>query len=69
MGSLPGSEDLLSRTGIGESDAEKLILAGACDNMCRGVNRSQQFWQMRRFFRSGKNEITPGLKTLSFVNT
>lgn len=64
-GIFTGIEDLLSRTGIGESDAEKLILAGACDNMCRGVNRSQQFWQMRRFFRSGKNEITPGLKTLS----
>ena len=58
-------EEFLSRTQIKESDAEKLILAGACDRLCAGINRSQQFWQMRRFFRMGSNGEIPELRTLS----
>lgn len=64
-GLFTGMEELLFRTGMGESDAEKLITAGACDNLCKGINRSQQFWQIRQFFRSGNTGSLPGLKTLS----
>ena len=58
-------EDFLTRTGIDESDAEKLILAGACDNLCRNENRSRQFWVMRRFFRRADQRPLPELKTVS----
>ena len=58
-------DDFLSRSGISESDAEKLILAGACDCFASGFNRPQLFWQMRRFFRSGSSESVPQLNTLS----
>ncbi|MFP4679621.1 MAG: DNA polymerase III subunit alpha [Chitinispirillaceae bacterium] len=59
--------DFLVRTGIDESDAEKLILAGAFDNACRPLNRAQQFWQMRTFFRQGPKgrADAPRLRQLS----
>ena len=65
-------DDFLSRSGISESDAEKLILAGACDCFASGFNRPQLFWQMRRFFRSSATESVPQLNALSqpsFFNT
>ncbi len=58
-------DDLLSRTAIDESDAEKLLLSGACDKMCPELNRAQQFWQMRRFFRTRSAGDTPELEALS----
>ena len=60
-------KDFIVRTEIDESDMEKLLLAGACDNLCRKLNRSQQFWQMRKTFRSYRNENAeiPRLKALS----
>ena len=57
--------DLLSRTSIGESDAEKIVLAGACDTISAPINRSQQFWQMRRYYRSFANGKVPELTNLS----
>lgn len=58
-------DDFLSRSGVSESDAEKLILAGACDCFASGFARPQLFWQMRRFFRSSASESVPQLKALS----
>lgn len=57
--------DLLRRTGIEESDTEKLILAGACDSLGRDGNRPKLFWKMRSFFRTGRNDTTPNLKQFS----
>lgn len=57
--------DFLSRSGISESDAEKLILAGACDCFASGFARPQLFWQMRSFFRSNGSETVPQLNALS----
>ncbi|HEX3019559.1 MAG TPA: DNA polymerase III subunit alpha, partial [Chitinispirillaceae bacterium] len=58
-------DELLSRSGITESDAEKLILAGACDCFASGSARPQLFWQMRRFFRSSGSQTIPELNSLS----
>ncbi len=58
-------DDFLSRSGVLESDAEKLILAGACDCFASGAARPQLFWQMRRFFRSSAAESVPQLNALS----
>ncbi len=58
-------ENLLERTKIGESDAERLILAGACDKLPRKLNRAEQFWKMRTFFQSGKNGSIPQLREFS----
>lgn len=59
--------DLLHRTGIEESDAEKLILSGACDRIEPGGNRPKLFWKMRSFFRCGKSSNTPDLKQFSHI--
>lgn len=66
-GPFRSMNEFLTRTGIDESDAEKLILAGAFDNVCRPLNRAQQFWQMRVFFRQGRSggESAPKLRQLS----
>jgi DNA-directed DNA polymerase III PolC len=64
-GKFTGIEDFLSCTAIDESDAERLLLAGACDNLCKETNRSQLFWMMRKFFRSSHNDTLPKLKSLS----
>ena len=58
-------EDLLSRTAIDEKDAEKLLVAGACDKLCSGGNRSQQFWQMRRFYCTSSSGTIPDLRPLT----
>jgi error-prone DNA polymerase len=57
--------DLLSRTAIDESDAEKLLIAGACDNLCSTLNRAQQFWQMRRFYCTRSDGDIPELRPLT----
>lgn len=64
-GQFCSMDDFLSRSGISESDAEKLILAGACDCFASDFARPQLFWQMRRFFRSSAAEPVPQLKNLS----
>lgn len=58
-------DDLLSRTAIDESDAEKLLIAGACDNLCPALNRAQQFWQMRRFYCTRSEGDIPELRPLT----
>lgn len=58
-------DDLLSRTAIDEKDAEKLLTAGACDKLCPALNRSQQFWQMRRFYCTRSDGTIPDLHPLS----
>ena len=55
----------MRRTGIEESDAEKLILAGAGDRLEPDGNRPKLFWKMRSFFRTGRNDTTPNLKQFS----
>jgi len=64
-GTFCSMDDFLSRSGVSESDAEKLIMAGACDCFASGFARPQLFWQMRRFFRSSASESVPQLKNLS----
>ncbi len=68
-GPFRSMHDFLNRTRIDESDTEKLILAGAFDNVCRDLNRPQQFWQMRTYYRQGgrSDSGTPGLRQLSPV--
>lgn len=56
---------LLQRTGMGERDAEVLILAGACDEIDSRESRPQQFWAMRAWCRSGTVTETPVLGSLS----
>jgi error-prone DNA polymerase len=58
-------DDLLSRTAIDEKDAEKLLVAGACDKLDSALNRSQQFWQMRRFYCTRSDGVTPELLPLT----
>lgn len=57
--------DLVMRADIDETDMEKLILAGACDTLEFGKNRSKQFWSMRCFYRTGENRPAPLLKPFS----
>lgn len=64
-GQFKDMDDFLSKSCINESDAEKLILAGACDSFISGANRPRLFWQMRRFYRTGNNSTLPELTTLS----
>jgi len=64
-GEYIGLHNLFSRTHIDESDAESLILAGACDSIEFAGNRSKLFWAMRSFFRTGKNSTPPELKPFS----
>jgi DNA polymerase-3 subunit alpha/error-prone DNA polymerase len=54
------------RTGIEEADAERLILAGACDSVEPATNRPRQFWIMRCYYRrvDGDHHI-PSLKDYS----
>ncbi len=54
--------NLLKRTEMEENDAEMLIYAGACDSLEPQANRSKLFWQMRSFYRTGRNTGTPELK-------
>ncbi len=58
--------DFLERTGIEEPDAERLVLAGACDTVESEDNRPRLFWIMRCFYRNsrGDNEL-PRLKQYS----
>ncbi len=58
-------EDFHRRTELGEADLECLILAGAFDNVCKKLNRSQQFWQMRSLYRCKNGSTTPSLKPIS----
>jgi DNA polymerase-3 subunit alpha/error-prone DNA polymerase len=64
-GNFATIDDLLNRCGIDEPDAEKLIFAGACDNLSTGSNRARQFWQIRQYFRLNRNGPIPELKILS----
>ncbi|MBN1603460.1 MAG: DNA polymerase III subunit alpha [Chitinispirillaceae bacterium] len=57
--------DFLQRTAIDESDAEKLICAGAFDTVDISGNRSKQFWQMRQFYRTLASDGSPALEGLS----
>jgi error-prone DNA polymerase len=53
--------DFLQRCRPEESDAERLILAGACDSLAPG-GRSRLFWQMRSFYRgAGPDMSAPSL--------
>jgi DNA polymerase-3 subunit alpha/error-prone DNA polymerase len=58
-------DDFLNRALIDESNAEKLLLAGACDLLDKNANRSQLFWQMRRFYRTGADGPVPQLQPLT----
>ncbi len=58
-------EDLLTRAGIEEADAEKLLFAGGADNLPQKLNRPQQFWTMRTFYRSKRKEELPPLRPIS----
>ncbi len=58
-------ENLLQRVAITEADAEKLVIAGACDLLLPKLSRPQQFWIVRRFYRTGRNEPVPSLKPLT----
>lgn len=57
--------DFLKRCDISETDAETLILAGACDSLLSADKRPVLFWQMRQFFRTGNDGEVPGLNNLS----
>ncbi|MBN1577875.1 MAG: DNA polymerase III subunit alpha [Chitinispirillaceae bacterium] len=57
-------EELLVRTGIEEADAEKLLLAGAAENLPQKLNRPQQFWAMRTFYRSKDRATAPFLRQI-----
>ncbi|KMQ52325.1 DNA polymerase III alpha subunit [Chitinispirillum alkaliphilum] len=58
--------DFMKRTNLDETDMERLLYAGAFDNLCRNINRSQQFWQMRSFYLGGRSGGSlPGLKPLT----
>ncbi len=61
-GSFSNLHNLVKRTEIEENDAERLIYAGACDRLEPQGNRSKLFWQMRCFYRTGRNTETPDLK-------
>jgi DNA polymerase-3 subunit alpha/error-prone DNA polymerase len=43
-------EDMLERTLLDEADAERCVLAGACDILELQYNRSQLFWKLRRWY-------------------
>ncbi|MBN1309054.1 MAG: DNA polymerase III subunit alpha [Chitinispirillaceae bacterium] len=58
-------EALLARTGIEEADAEKLLLAGAADFLPQKLNRPQQFWTMRVFYRSRRGGEAPTLQPIT----
>ena len=66
-GSFKGIEDFLTRTDLEESDAKKLILAGACDPLSPELNRPQLLWKMRCFYQNGKCSLSsiPNLKPYS----
>jgi DNA polymerase-3 subunit alpha/error-prone DNA polymerase len=66
-GPFPDFYNFLQRTEIKEKDTEKLILAGACDNMDQTGNRSKLFWKMRCYYRRQKRAKTPELKTYSKI--
>lgn len=66
-GPYKNMEDLLTRASLDEPDAERLVLAGACDRMCEGINRARQFWLMRGFFRGRHGGPVPDLKPIGIV--
>jgi DNA polymerase-3 subunit alpha/error-prone DNA polymerase len=55
-GAFKGLHDFLCRAGIRESDAERLVCAGACDSLEPSLNRPQLFWQLRCWYRSKSRE-------------
>jgi DNA polymerase III alpha subunit len=59
--------NFIHRTEITEKDTEKLISAGACDDLEQTGNRSILFWEMRCYFRRQKKTKTPELKTYSKI--
>lgn len=60
--------DLCERTGLGESDAERLVLAGACDSLHPLADRTELLWRLRSFYRSGTTQPnTPRLRPYSRV--
>jgi len=52
-GAFESMEDFFTRAHTDESDAERLILAGACDHLSPELNRSQLLWKMRCFYQRG----------------
>jgi DNA polymerase-3 subunit alpha/error-prone DNA polymerase len=58
-------EDMLRRCAIAEGDTEKLVIAGAYDRLLPKMSRPQQFWIVRRFYRTGRNDSVPALKPLT----
>ncbi|MBD3393841.1 MAG: DNA polymerase III subunit alpha [Chitinivibrionales bacterium] len=58
--------EFLARTGIEERDAERLVLAGACDSLDTSLTRPQIFWNMRCFYRdASRRPATPKLRPAS----
>jgi DNA polymerase III alpha subunit len=64
-GNYNSLEEFLKRTEIDESDAEKLIGAGALDGIETNVNRSRQFWKLRQFYRQNSCAEIPDLQNMS----
>jgi len=62
--------DLLERTLVGESDAERLVLSGACDCLEPTGNRSKLFWSLRAFFHgNASGAAAPRLRPYSRVQS
>lgn len=57
LGEFSQLQDFLARTGLDESEVEKLILAGACDSLSPLLNRPQLLFKMRSFYQPGRSKI------------
>ncbi|MBD3315126.1 MAG: DNA polymerase III subunit alpha, partial [Chitinivibrionales bacterium] len=60
-------EDFLERAQLDEADAQRLVLAGACDSLEPSLNRAQLIWKMKCRYRgrADRYDAVPPLKSNS----
>jgi error-prone DNA polymerase len=64
-GCFANFDDLARRCSLDEENAERLVLAGACDCLEPARNRAKLFWIMRCWFRGRTNSAAPDLRAYS----